>query len=155
MNPLIFWWLFFWVQTLGYGIASYFGMFQLMWAADFSKISFVIFAAHFFITLWLGVKTHTKMKGHKFREETGWFLAESMLTLGMIGTVVGFIYMIETTIGSLSGAVTVESLRSLVNALAYGIGTALWTTLIGLIASLCLKVQLNNIEGIIVAHRKY
>lgn len=151
MKPLIFWWLFFWVQTVGYAIAAYFGMFHLMWAADFSKISFVIFGAHLAITLWLGVKTHGKVKGFEFREDTGWFLAESMLTLGMIGTVVGFIYMIETTIGSLSGTVTVEALRSLISGLAYGIGTALWTTLIGLIASLCLKVQLNNIEGIQVA----
>lgn len=150
----MFWWLFFWIQTVGYAIAAYFGVFHLMWAADFSKISFVIFAAHLIITIWLGFKTHGKVKGVEFREDSGWFLAESMLTLGMIGTVVGFIYMIETTIGTLGAAVTVETLRSLVSGLAYGIGTALWTTLIGLIASLCLKVQLNNIEGIPVARRE-
>jgi hypothetical protein len=37
----------------------------------------------------------------------------------------------------------------MINSLSLGIGTALWTTLWGLVGSISLKIQMNNLEAAI------
>ena len=62
----------------------------------------------------------------------------------MIGTVIGFIMM-------LSGFATVDisnakTIQDLVKALGVGMSTALYTTLVGLVCSICLKIQYFNLN---------
>jgi biopolymer transport protein ExbB/TolQ len=63
------------------------------------------------------------------------------MTVGMIGTVIGFILMLSTSLGNLDPS-DVESMRSAISAMAVGMSTALLTTLAGLTATLMLRVQL-------------
>ncbi len=76
--------------------------------------------------------------------EVGWFTSDLCLTIGMIGTVIGFIMM-------LSGFATVDisnakTIQDLVKALGVGMSTALYTTLVGLVCSICLKIQYFNLN---------
>ena len=64
----------------------------------------------------------------------------------MIGTVIGFIYMLYSVFGNLNIADTVAVQRSL-GMMANGMGTALLTTLIGLISSVLIKSQLVMAEN--------
>jgi len=68
-----------------------------------------------------------------------------MLSLGMIGTVVGFIYMLTTVFIDLNVEDT-ASVQEALGMMATGMGTALWTTLVGLIASVLLKLQLVLVD---------
>ena len=77
---------------------------------------------------------------------TSWFISEILLSLGMIGTVAGFILMLGDTFGSIDTA-NQDSLKDALSNMALGMSTALYTTLVGLILSQALKIQLVNLES--------
>jgi multisubunit Na+/H+ antiporter MnhC subunit len=74
------------------------------------------------------------------------FASQSMVGLGMIGTAVGLFVMLS---GGLSGidASNVESVKILVSQMTAGIGTALLTTIMGMICSFLTRLQIVVIEG--------
>ena len=79
--------------------------------------------------------------------DVGWFIAESCLALGMVGTVTGFLFMLGTAFENID-VTNAKTLQDALAMMATGMSTALYTTLIGLISSLIIKVQLVNYETI-------
>lgn len=73
--------------------------------------------------------------GHAF----GWFVSDVLLSLGLLGTVIGFIAMLAP-IGNLDGADEL-ALKSALAEMSGGMAIALYTTLVGLIGALWLKLQ--------------
>ena len=71
--------------------------------------------------------------------EAGWFMVDLAIRLGLAGTIIGFILIF----GSLSGEKIVgdDALRELLVSMSGGMGTALFTTLAGLIAATFLSLQ--------------
>lgn len=71
--------------------------------------------------------------------ETAWYIVDILIRLGLIGTIVGFILIL----GALSdGPVpTGENIQSLLITMSGGMGTALYTTLAGLVAATLLGLQ--------------
>jgi ABC-type Fe3+ transport system permease subunit len=151
------WWLF--VTLIGVSL-SYLTMqdaWPLLWEKDATKLSFLLLAIFIQMTLWCGYKTwrlscfidEGKQEDHIVEKieglmEVGWFTSDLCLTIGMIGTVIGFIMM-------LSGFATVDisntkTVQDLVKSLGVGMSTALYTTLSGLICSICLKIQYFNLN---------
>ena len=106
------------------------------------------------MTIWCGVKTwrlcshkgdyYTSHKDQFERlEEIGWFSSDACLTIGMIGTVTGMIIMLQAfAFVDLGNS---KSIENLISALGLGMSTALYTTLLGLISSLLLKIQYFNL----------
>ena len=79
--------------------------------------------------------------------ERGWLWSDIVLSLGMIGTVIGFMFM-------LAGFVDVDfsdfdSVQGLIMKLSAGMSTSLSTTLVGLISSVILKIQFFGLENIV------
>jgi biopolymer transport protein ExbB/TolQ len=77
--------------------------------------------------------------------EVGWFIAETCLGLGMVGTITGFLLMLSTTFSNIDVS-DVATLQQALADMALGMSTALYTTLIGLISSILIKIQLINLE---------
>ena len=77
--------------------------------------------------------------------EFGWFSADIMLKLGLIGTVIGFIIML----GSLSDITTfdVSLLQGVLTTMGSGMGVALYTTLSALVGGVLIAVQYYNLES--------
>lgn len=77
-----------------------------------------------------------KVKGP---HEVGWFITELMIKLGLLGTIVGFIFML----GSISEISTadVTSMQKALKQMSSGMGTALYTTLVGLTGNMLLAAQ--------------
>jgi len=147
MKSLAYWWLFFWLQVIGYATAGYFGWLQQTWSADASKLSFVIIALHAFTTVLVGRQIAKVRRGELIDIDHGHFLASTCGKLGMLGTIVGFIYMVTGALGGLTTPdISTEQLRAMMGALDTGIGTALWTTLWGLVAALLIEVQIHILE---------
>jgi hypothetical protein len=73
--------------------------------------------------------------GHGF----GWFVADVLLSLGLLGTVIGFIAML-TPIGDLESG-DQAALKAALTAMSGGMAIALYTTLAGLIGAVWLKIQ--------------
>lgn len=148
MAKLLKWWLFFCISlVLGY-IAYYFGWGDELYAKDTTKLSFAILALYIVASLQVGWTTYKSTKNYdvKSATEVGWFMSESMLALGMIGTVAGFILMLGESFANIDTS-NPETLKTALTAMALGMSTALYTTLVGLICSQILKVQLVNLEA--------
>jgi biopolymer transport protein ExbB/TolQ len=74
-----------------------------------------------------------------------WFASDLVLSLGMIGTIVGFMIMLYGTFGEID-VTDMESVRNVLSAMSSGLYTALSTTLLGLISSVILKCQISIID---------
>lgn len=130
------------VTFFGFFVLHMFDMWSALWQADQTKISFLILA------LWLvssiSVLTYI-LKPRWINMDVLWFSAESMISLGLIGTVCGFLMMLYTAFANIDVSST-ESLQDALGFMAMGMSTALSTTLVGLVSSLHLKTQLVLVE---------
>ena len=146
-RKLLKWWLIFCLTLLGFGTLYYFNMHSQLYHADVTKLSFLIIIIFVFTSVWIGRKTYdlesTSVIDDKI--DVGWFIAESCLALGMVGTVTGFLYMLGTAFENID-ITDATTLQDALASMAKGMSTALYTTLTGLIASLIIKVQLVNYE---------
>ena len=151
------WWLFITMIVVGFIFAGSQGFVYTLWTEDSTKLSFLLLFIFLQMSAWCGYKTWTLSKFIDNREEdkhivekiehlieVGWFTSDLCLTIGMIGTVVGFIMM-------LSGFATVDpndisTVQGLIKTLGIGMSTALYTTLMGLICSAGLKIQYFNLS---------
>ncbi len=79
--------------------------------------------------------------------EKGWLWSDIVLSLGMIGTVIGFMMMLAGFVGI--DFSDFDSVQSLIAKLSVGMSTSLSTTLVGLISSVILKLQFFNLERIV------
>jgi len=115
--------------------------------ADVTRLSFFILSIFIFTSIWIGTKTY-KVGVHEDydqKSDVGWFISESCLALGMVGTVTGFLIMLKTAFENVDVSNSV-TLQMALSDMATGMSTALWTTLVGLVCSLIIKVQLVNLE---------
>ena len=147
MRSILKWWLIFCITILGLGTCLYFDMHKNLYEADVTRLSFLILSIFGCTSIWIGSLTYKVgvLQDYNQRSEVGWFISESCLALGMVGTVTGFLIMLGTAFANVevTNAVTLQQALS---DMALGMSTALWTTLVGLICSLIIKVQLVNLE---------
>ena len=78
-------------------------------------------------------------------QEFGWFVADLLLSLGLLGTVIGFILML----GPISGldGTDESAIKGALAAMSGGMAVALYTTLAGLIGGMLLKLQGFLLDG--------
>ena len=148
MSKILRWWLFLCISLAAMGVAFYFNFFHELYEKDITKISFVIISIYLVTSLFIG-RLAFKLKNGESIESglgVGWFISESMLALGMIGTVAGFILMLGSSFEGLD-VENIESLKQTLTDMAIGMSTALYTTLTGLIFSQFTKLQLVNLES--------
>ena len=120
--------------------AHYFNFYQAIYEADKSWISFGVLGIFTLSSVWVGYKTkQLSLKGTQFL----WMVSDMCLTLGMIGTIVGFLMMLQGGFTIAQG--DAQGIQSLLARFSVGLGTALYTTLMGLICSMLLKLQLFNL----------
>ena len=75
-----------------------------------------------------------------------WFASETMVTLGLIGTVAGFLLMLSSAFDNLDVS-NVENVQKVISNMAMGMSTALCTTLSGLIGRVLTKIQMVSLEN--------
>ena len=127
-------------------MAVYFDMHIQLYNSDQTKISILILFIFAGSTVWIGNKTYTVAVMNEYESsEVGWFIAETCLALGMVGTITGFLLMLSTTFSNIDVS-DVATLQQALADMALGMSTALYTTLIGLISSILIKIQLINLE---------
>ena len=146
-KKLLKWWLIFCLTLLGFGTSYHFDLHSLLYHADVTKLSFLIILIFVFTSVWIGRKTYdletTSIVDSKVG--VGWFIAETCLAIGMVGTVTGFLYMLGTAFENIDVSNT-QTLQDALSNMAIGMSTALYTTLTGLISSIIIKIQLVNYE---------
>lgn len=162
MKVFVKWWLLVVLILTGCFFAYNVGVFREIYEKDATRLSFVIMGLFAYLSLWCGVKSF-RLGAHKkvFLEndknkytrlaEIGWFTSDLCLTVGMIGTVCGFILMLKGFFTVEISSEDVQSLKTLMKEVGFGMSTALYTTLVGLVCSALLKLQYFNLTQAIEA----
>ena len=147
MKSLLKWWLIFCLTLLGMCTCVYFNIHKDLYAADVTRLSFLIISIFTCTSIWIGTKTYKVgiQQDYNQKSDVGWFVSESCLALGMVGTVTGFLIMLGTAFENVDVS-NASTLQQALSDMALGMSTALWTTLVGLVCSLLIKVQLVNLE---------
>jgi hypothetical protein len=141
INSTFIKWLTITVPTfVGALICGKYGLYEHVYQFDKSFLSFTIIGLFIATSLYIGkMSFNLQRKGI----ELCWLISEQCLTLGMIGTVIGFLMML----GDMNILTSdVEAISRFLAKFSIGFGTALYTTIVGLICSSLLKLQLFNIS---------
>ena len=147
MKSLLKWWLIFCLTLLGLCTCVYFNIHKDLYAADVTRLSFLILIIFGCTSVWIGTLTYRVgiLQDYGQKADVGWFVSESCLALGMVGTVTGFLIMLGPAFANVD-VTNAATLQQALSDMATGMSTALWTTLVGLVCSLIIKVQLVNLE---------
>ena len=147
MKSVLKWWLIFCLIVLGIGTCFYFDVHKSLHESDITRLSYLIISIFLCTSIWIGTKTYKVgiLQDYEQKSDVGWFISESCLALGMVGTVTGFLIMLGTAFANVD-VTNALTLQQALSDMAIGMSTALWTTLVGLVCSLIIKVQLVNLE---------
>jgi hypothetical protein len=143
MNVFLKWWLIIVLSVIGSCVSIYFDFDKFLYENDLTKLSLVILLFFTISSIIVGYKIYKQFveKVDAYTYQTEWFVSEILVSLGMIGTVIGFIYMLYSVFGNLDVSDT-SVIKASLGTMANGMGTALLTTLVGLTSSVLLKCQL-------------
>jgi len=133
------WWLVFVLQVIAVGVAYYYDLHMYALSHDQTYLTFVLLFIWAATSLKIGQRTY---KQSKSSIEPYWYIAETCMSIGMIGTVLGFILMLDgSNLASIDPS-NIQSMKTVIGQLANGMATALLTTLMGLVVSIALRAQL-------------
>lgn len=141
MSRFLIWWLLTVIQIIAVGIAVKFNGIDFLLDADKTYLSFAIVGIWVIASMLVG---YTSLKQFS-NFDTAWFLSEACISVGMIGTLIGFMYMLANSLTNVDPS-NVDTMRVVIADMAQGMSTALVTTLCGLIFSLFIKVQITSQE---------
>lgn len=140
IKPFYIWWVTNLVVMSGLFWAWYHGIVLTIWQDDVTMITSALVVMFFITNILIGYIAYTKDFASKIVDAC-WFLSEQMLALGMLGTVIGFIYLLSSGISSAS-VTDPTSLATLLANMSVGLGIALYTNAVGILASLISKALL-------------
>lgn len=126
----------------------YLGVIDFVVSNDPTYISFGIFALFVISTLVTGGWCLQLQRGNKVDSNQlspVWFVSDALMSIGMIGTLLGFLMVLTSAFTDVDTS-DVEAMQEVIGQLATGMGTALLTSLVGLISSTLLKVQLVMLD---------
>lgn len=146
-NPFLRWWVAFSIMTVAMITTLVAGIGEFIHKSDSTFISWGILGVAFFASLHLGYKlksyTRAKLLNEDVQQDfkvTEYFI-ETCTSLGLLGTIIGLIMMVVGAFADLD-VTNQESVKESMLAMSEGIGTALVTTLVGLVCALLLRFQL-------------
>ena len=142
--------LLWWVQTVAICFASFFiytfDWYEALYNSDQTKISFLIITIFIISSITVGYLSYRNSKNFNKLSNYVWFSSETMVKLGLIGTVAGFLLMLSTAFDNLD-VKNVENVQEVITDMSLGMSTALCTPLVGLVCSVLTKVQMVILEN--------
>lgn len=144
MTVFLRWWLIFWLSIAAAVGAGALGFYPYLWRSDASFLSWACMGLYVLMTAFVGQLTAQARRSQHFCQHLPlcWFAANTLLGLGMIGTLIGFMMLLQ----SLQGVGASPDLQKILGAMMIGFSTAGLTTIVGLACSLLLKLQLINLQ---------
>jgi hypothetical protein len=144
------WWFLAVAQAGGLVALLVTGMAHKLWTVDVTKLSIVCLVALVSATGFIGWLTHQAEARHGEvtsallpHAEACWFMSDLLMGLGMTGTVLGFLVMLNDAFSGTMAAQEVM-LRA-----APGLATICVTTAVGLVCSMLVKAQLVNLDYVL------
>lgn len=123
------------------------GFLDYLWTVDISKLSFIILLILLVGVGLYGILLFKKRVSAEKIINLGYELSDTCMSLGMLGTVIGFIVM---TISMASSNVSnIDQVKQLIQLTTTGLSTALFTTAAGLITNIVLRALFFHAEHLI------
>ena len=142
--------LLWWIQVVTVSFAAIliftYGWFEKLYDADQTKISFIIILIFIATSISTGFLSFKSSVEYNKISNYIWFASETMVTLGLIGTVAGFLLMLSSAFDNLDVS-NVENVQKVISNMALGVSTALCTTLAGLVGSVLTTIQMVILEN--------
>ncbi len=142
------WWVIFCLSVFGVAGLHFFGFINYLWDMDLSKLSFLIISLYAVTSIRIGqLSSHLnskKVHAYSFkplREAADW-----MLGLGLIGTLFGFSWVLINSFVGIDISQT-DQIKAAMGEIGSGMGTAVYTSLVGMTCSLVTRIQLINLEN--------
>ena len=135
---LIYWWVMWCIQVLACATAAKFGLYQEIIGIDPTYITHLIGFIHIIASLTIG---WCIWKQHEPFSEALWYTAETQLSLGMIGTLIGFIIMLNSAFAHIANG-DIDGIKNSIAMIGVGMGVAIRATLLGLLSGVLIKAQL-------------
>jgi hypothetical protein len=139
------WWLIFWLSVAAAVAAGALGFYPYLWRGDATYISWACLAIYLVMTAFVGQLTGRSRNGNQdFQQHLPfcWYVSNALLSLGMLGTLVGFLMLLQ----SMTGVGASPDVQKVLGIMTIGFSTAGLTTIVGLICSSLLKLQLINLQ---------
>tara|TARA_R110000822_G_scaffold42134_1_gene114846 strand:- start:611 stop:1060 length:450 start_codon:yes stop_codon:yes gene_type:complete len=148
MNTALKWWIQTAIIVFSAFMVHQYGWWEFLYNADMTKISFVIIGVFLISSLSIGLISLKSTNWDHIDRLTNyvWFGSEVMVTLGMIGTVAGFLIMLNTAFTDLD-VNNIKNVQEAISNMAIGMSTALVTTLVGLVCATIIKIQMMIYEN--------
>ena len=148
MNAALKWWIQTAIIVFSAFMINQYGWWEFLYNADMTKISFVIIGVFLISSLSIGFISLKSTNWDHIDRLTNyvWFGSEVMVTLGMIGTVAGFLIMLNTAFTDLD-VNNIKNVQEAISNMAIGMSTALVTTLVGLVCATIIKIQMIIYEN--------
>ena len=137
IDRFLYWWLLIILVIIGAAVTWNFGFFHFLQEKDFTRLGLINLLIFSVCSVSVGTKIYRDSKDY----ETEWFCSDAVVTIGMIGTVIGFIYMLFSVFSNIDLGDSAKTMKAL-SEMANGMSTAMLTTLVGLVTSVLLKFQL-------------
>ena len=147
MRAFTKWWILFTAILFTCGMMEYFNWWLFMWESDKTKISVFILGMFSLATLVMGYLSFKGSNSDEMWERADrlenyvMFAADTMITIGMVGTLVGFLMMLNTAFLGLD-VNDIKNVQDAIADMAVGMSTALVTTLVGMICSTLTRLQI-------------
>jgi len=126
----------------------FFGLITYVVTNDVTFLSIGIFILFLLTSLWIGKKSKeidNQRYMYEHQTKKAWWAADACMAIGMVGTLIGLLIVLTEGFADVDTS-SVEAMRVVIGTLATGMGTALITSLVGLISSFFLKYQLVTLE---------
>jgi hypothetical protein len=149
MNALLRWWLMACLYVTGFVVMGMLGTYEYLWEIDQTKLSFVVIVMFVGVTIFIGLLTYHARNGDQLfvrHLSLCYYLAEKMMALGMIGTLIGFLLLLNGVFGGSINLADASAAQKVLGLMAKGFATSSVTTVVGLIAAVSVKGQLVNLE---------
>lgn len=142
------WWIIFCLSIFG-GIGLYFlDFYSYLWDMDLSKLSFIIISIFVVVSLRLGQLHYKLTKGvfPRYSLKPLKEFSDIMLGLGLVGTLFGFSWVLINSFVGIDISDT-DQIKSAMGQIGSGMGTAVYTSLVGMTSSIITRIQIINLES--------
>ena len=140
------WWLFICLLSIGAYFGAHFNVFSTIFNTDKTYLSSIILILFISSTTLTGYRTWLfKYRNTYTDTKLGWFCGELMFSLGMIGTLIGFVLVFGDALAHIDLGNQANKVKIIAD-MGIGISTAIYTTLAGLVGTVLLWIQLINLE---------
>jgi hypothetical protein len=144
MKKFLYWSILFCCQLLLLFLLLDAGWFLPIFANDQSGITYLLFCISQITIFSIGFKSYSQNNNKNMDSE--WFASDAVLSLGLLGTVVGFMIMLGGTFANFE-TINHEMIPQIIQSMGAGLYTALNTTLLGIAYSLIIKTHLVIFES--------